>query len=237
MSPELIGSTPRCALAVYAHPDDAEVSCGGSLAQWASAGCDVHLVVCARGDKGSSDPNVDVARLVAGRANEVAEAAKVLGIGEVHSLGLADGEIENDGPLRAELVKITRAVRPDVVVCPDPTAIFFGEHYFNHRDHREVGMAVLDAVSPAASSPLYFPGFGAAWSVSVVYLSASLEANVLVDISKVIDRKADAILCHRSQLGENGEWFGIAMRERAEEAGRLAGVAFAEAFRRIRVGP
>ncbi|HVM01281.1 MAG TPA: PIG-L family deacetylase, partial [Acidimicrobiales bacterium] len=46
--------TPSSALAVYAHPDDPEVSCGGTLARWAAAGAEVHVVVCAAGDKGSS---------------------------------------------------------------------------------------------------------------------------------------------------------------------------------------
>lgn len=233
---ELVGEVPERALAIYAHPDDADVSCGGTLARWAADGCEVHLVVCANGDKGSHEPGTDVGQLIGTRADEVAAGARALGVVEVHRLGLADGEVENDRALRGELVRLIRAVRPDAVVCPDPTAVFFGEHYYNHRDHRIVGWAVLDSVSPAAGSPLYFPESGAAWSVGAVYMSASLEANVLVDITSVIDRKADAILSHHSQLGESGEWFGVAVRERAEEAGRLGGVAFAEAFRRVRLG-
>jgi LmbE family N-acetylglucosaminyl deacetylase len=235
--PELVLEVPERVLAIYAHPDDADVSCGGALALWASSGAEVHLVVCANGDKGSSDPDADVDKLVEERSAEVVAAAAELGISEVHRLGLADGEIENDLRLRAELVRLIRVVRPDAVVCPDPTAVFFGEHYYNHRDHRVVGWATLDAVSPAAASPLYFPSAGSPWPVGTVYLSASLEANVLVDISSVLDRKAGAIACHRSQLGESGEWLGAAMRERAEEAGRLGGVAYAEAFRRVRLGP
>lgn len=236
MAPELVAEVPERALAVYAHPDDADVSCGGTIARWADRGCEVHLVVCAKGDKGSADATSDVEALVETRRTEVAAGARHLGVAEVHHLELADGELENDPATRGELVRLIRELRPDAVVCPDPTAVFFGEHYFNHRDHRMVGWTALDAVSPAAASPLYFPDAGPAWSVATVYLSASLEANVLVDISAVIDRKAGAILCHQSQLGESGEWFGLATRERAEEAGRLAGVAFAEAFRRIRLG-
>ena len=50
-----------------------------------------------------------------------------------------------------------RSVRPDVVCCPDPTAVFFGDAYVNHRDHRVTGWATLDAVAPAAGNPHYFP--------------------------------------------------------------------------------
>ena len=50
-----------------------------------------------------------------------------------------------------QIVAAVRGTRPDVVVCPDPTAVFFGPSYFNHHDHRVVGWSVLDAVSPAAA--------------------------------------------------------------------------------------
>ncbi|MGH9150587.1 MAG: PIG-L deacetylase family protein, partial [Acidimicrobiales bacterium] len=58
---------PARALAVYAHPDDADVSCGGTLARWAAAGAEVGLVVANLGDKGSSDPGADPAALAARR--------------------------------------------------------------------------------------------------------------------------------------------------------------------------
>jgi len=69
-----------------------------------------------------------------------------------------------------------------------------------------------------------------------VFLSGTLEPNVFVDVSDTIVRKADAILCHKSQLGETGEWFRTVVHERAEEAGRAVGVRYAESFRRIRTG-
>src|SRR3954447_8827210 len=77
---ELFAATPSRALAIYAHPDDAEVSCGGTLARWAAAGAEVHVVVCARGDKGSSDPAVDPTELAQRRAAEVAAAGRALGV-------------------------------------------------------------------------------------------------------------------------------------------------------------
>ncbi|HUY30515.1 MAG TPA: PIG-L deacetylase family protein [Acidimicrobiales bacterium] len=232
----VVREIPVRAVAVYAHPDDADVSCGGTLALWSGHGCEVRLVVCAQGDKGATERVADVERLVDVRRAEVAAAALELGIASVDHLGRPDGEVENDVSLRRDLVRVIRDARAEVVICPDPTAVFFGEHYFNHHDHRAVGWAALDAVFPAASSPLYFPDAGEAWPVRHVFLSGSLEANVAVDVTSVIERKADAVRCHRSQLGEEGEWFGEAVRDRAEEAGRLGGVAFAEAFRRVTLG-
>jgi len=230
---EIVVEPPARALAVYAHPDDADVSCGGTLAAWCRAGSKVHLLVCTNGDKGSADPSTNPADLVATRADEVGRAAAVLGLASVTSLGRADGELENDVATRADIVAVIRSLRPDAVLCPDPLAVFFKEGYFNHHDHRVAGWATLDAVAPAASSPLYFPDRGVAHQVSTVYLSGSLEPNVLVDISASIEAKVSAIQCHKSQLGDTGEWSRAVVLESAAEAGGLAGVAFAEPFRRL----
>ena len=233
---QLLDEVPAVALAVYAHPDDGDVSSGGTLARWADAGCEVHLLVCAAGDKGSKDPASDPVELARIRRAESRAAADVLGVRALHHLERPDGELENDLPTREAIVAVIRRVRPEAIVCPDPLAVFFGEHYYNHRDHRVVGFAALDAASPAAASPLYFPSAGPPHSVRVAYLSGSLEANVYVDLGATIDRKAEAVMCHRSQLGDAADPFRAVLRDRAEEAGRLAGVAFAEAFRRVWLG-
>ncbi|HWD24411.1 MAG TPA: PIG-L deacetylase family protein [Acidimicrobiales bacterium] len=233
---EVFLDRPARALAVFAHPDDADVSCGGTIASWADSGCKVHVAICADGDKGASDPRTDSTELVSRRRLEVDAAAKVLGITEVHRLGRRDGEFENDLALRSDLVTLIRSVRPDVMICPDPIAVFFGESYYNHRDHRILGWAALDAVAPAASSPLYFPQAGPPHAVEVVLLSGSLEPNVAIDISQTVARKSDAIACHESQFTDVGEWFRSVVHQRAEEAGRLVDVPFAESFRRITLG-
>jgi LmbE family N-acetylglucosaminyl deacetylase len=229
----LITDSPGTVLAVYAHPDDPDVSAGGTLARWAADGAAVHVCICADGDKGSSDPTTDPAALVALRRHEVAASGQILGVKAHHWLGFRDGELDDDRELRGRLVTLVREIRPDAVVAPDPTAIYFGQHYVNHRDHRVVGWAALDAVSPAAGNPHYFPDAGPAHSVGVVYLSGTLEPDVWVDISATIDVKAAAIACHASQVGESDEWLRRAVRQRAEEAGREAMVGFAEAYRRL----
>ncbi|MGH9067519.1 MAG: PIG-L deacetylase family protein, partial [Acidimicrobiales bacterium] len=184
---------------------------------------------------GTPDPAADPEELVGRRRAEAAGAARLLGLAGQHLLGRPDGEVSDDTVLRGELVGLVRRLRPEVVVCPDPEAVLFGQDYFNHRDHREVGWATLDAVAPAAALPLYFPGAGAPHQVDTVYLSGTLEPDVWVDISASIEAKAAAVLCHASQVGETSEWLRDAMRQRAAEAGRRAGVAYAEGFRRLRL--
>jgi LmbE family N-acetylglucosaminyl deacetylase len=232
---QLLDAVPEKVLAIYAHPDDPDVSCGGTLARWARQGSEVHVVLCTNGDKGTTDPAVDPARLAVQRAAECDEAAKVLGLTDQHVLGYRDGELTDDDGFRGELVGWIRRLRPSMVLCPDPTAVFFGEDYFNHRDHRIVGFAVLDALSPAAALPLYFPDAGPVHQVETVLLSGTLEPTVWVDVSSTIEDKATAVSCHRSQFPGDAEWAADAVRLRAAEDGKRAGVAFAEGFRRLRL--
>ena len=236
----LYDDIPGRVLAIYAHPDDPEISAGGTLARWAAAGAEVHLVVTTRGDKGTSDPAADVDALARLRVEETAAAAKVLGLAGHHHLDHPDGEIADDRPLRLELVRLIRTVRPDVVCCPDPTAVFFGDAYVNHRDHRITGWATLDAVAPAAGNPHYFPELTEeeglrTHQASALFLSGTLEPNVWVDVGATLERKIEALFCHTSQLVETGDWFRDYLRESAIDAGRAAGVQFAEAFRRVSV--
>jgi len=232
-SAQLVAEVPARALAVYAHPDDVEVACGGTLALWARAGCEVHLVVVCRGDKGSTDPEADPAALATIRAEEVADAVDVLGLASCRLVGLPDGEVEVTAQLLGDLVAAVRSLRPEVVVGPDPTALLFGRRYVNHRDHRVVGTATLDAVAPAAAMPHYFPGCGPAWAVRELWLSGTLEPDVHVDIEPVLAVKAAALACHRSQVDVPGELLASVVEQRAEDAGRAAGVRYAESFRRM----
>jgi LmbE family N-acetylglucosaminyl deacetylase len=232
--------TPASALAVYAHPDDPEISAGGTLARWADAGAQVWVLITTRGDKGTTDPDADSDALARLRVEETAKAGEVLGFADHIHLDYGDGELPDDLDLRAAIVRQVRELRPEVVLCPDPTAVFFGDAYFNHRDHRVTGWATLDAVAPAAGNPHYFrdqilAGL-ATHHVRAIYLSGTLEPNCWVDISDALERKIDALFCHASQLTETGDWFREFLRERAEEAGRTAGVRYAETFRRLSFG-
>ncbi len=237
MTGPLVTDAPASALAVYGHPDDPEISAGGTMARWADAGAQVWVLICTRGDKGSQDPDEDRDALARLRIEETEAAGEVLGVAGNYHLDYPDGELTNSPELRAEIVRHVRMLRPEVVLCPDPTQVFFQDRYFNHSDHRATGWATLDAVAPAAGNPHYFPeqlGDGLeTHEVQGVYLSGTFEANCFVDIEDVLERKIEALFCHASQLTETGDWFRGFLREIAEEGGRAAGVRYAEAFRRL----
>jgi LmbE family N-acetylglucosaminyl deacetylase len=221
-------------LAIYAHPDDPDVSCAGTLARWADEGAEVHLVICSAGDKGATADGGDPDGLVERRAAEAEAAARVLGLAGQVNLGYPDGEVDNTIDLRERLVGQIRALRPDVVVSCDPTAVFFGSRYVNHHDHRGVGFAVLDACAPAAASPRYFPETGPPHQVGAIYLSGTLEPDTWEDISTTVDRKVEALRCHRSQVGDDLDLVGEVVRRRAASAGVDGGLECAEAFRVLR---
>jgi LmbE family N-acetylglucosaminyl deacetylase len=224
------------ALAVFAHPDDAEISAGGTLARWCDEGREVHLLVLTSGDRGSDDPARDRAELARTREVETGEAAKVLGLSGWHVLGVHDGELENTAEVRAQVVRTVRQIRPGIVLTCDPTAWFFGGNYFNHADHRTAGATALDSVFPGAGNPHFFAeqlseGLSV-WSVPEVWLGWTNEPNHHQDITGFMDRKLKALAAHKSQV-EGGMlgFFEKWLPAEAEESGKVIGVQHAEAFR------
>src|SRR5439155_15486068 len=95
-------------LAVFAHPDDAEIAAGGTLGKWASEGRQVHLLVLTNGDRGSQDASVDRAELARVRLEETQAAASMLGLAGAEVLGVHDGELANTPEVRAEVVRSIR---------------------------------------------------------------------------------------------------------------------------------
>lgn len=228
-------------LASFAHPDDAEISSGATLAKWVEQGREVHLLVLTNGDRGSADPARDRVELAATRAEETTSAAKLLGLSGIRILEIHDGELENTSGVRAAAVRAVREVRPAIVLTCDPTAWFFENRYFNHADHRTAGAVTLDAVFPAAGNPHFFPeqleeGLSV-WSVPEVWLGWTLQPNHHEDVTGYIDRKLAALAEHRSQL-EDGSigFFEEWLPKEAEEAGRRIGVRHAESFRVLSLG-
>lgn len=236
----VFNDTPSTVLAVYAHPDDMEVSCGGTLARWARLGSSIYSIVCNKGDKGSidaifgEDNNTDES-LAEKRKEESLEAARVLGIKETYFLGYPDGEIKNDQALRQILVKFMRHIKPHLLICPDPTAVFFGNTYYNHVDHREVGWAVLDSGLPACSNPNYFKDAGSPHVIGDVFMSGTLNPNYWVDITEDIEKKVNAILCHKSRVGNIQDSISEIVFKRASREGSLSKTTYAEAFSAIRL--
>jgi LmbE family N-acetylglucosaminyl deacetylase len=223
-------------LAVFAHPDDAEISAGGTLARWAGEGRGVHLLVLTNGDRGSEDPAQDRVELARTRLRETEDAASLLGLVSATVLPTHDGELRNTLEVQSEIARAIRRTRPSIVLTCDPTAWFFGNRYFNHSDHRTAGAVTLDAVFPGAGNPLFFPEQLAeglsAWKVPEVWMGWTLEPNHYQDITGFMDLKLKGLAEHRSQLqggmlGFFEEW----LPTEAVESGRNIGVEHAEAFR------
>lgn len=224
---------PTSAMAIYAHPDDANVAAGGLLALWAREGCAIHLVIICDGAKGSHALTAETGSVRDVRGVELQLAADLLGATTLTSLDQPDGGVTNDEELRSALVGLIRDHKPQVVLGPDPTATFFAGVYVNHHDHRETGWALLDAVAPAAAMPLYFPHMGEPHHVEQLLLSGTHEPDVVADVSGTIDIKVKAILAHSSQLAGDADAIRELVYGRAEQAGRPIGVQFGEAFRSV----
>lgn len=232
---------PARALAVGAHPDDIEFGAGATLATWAAKGCEVSLVICTDGSKGTWDPTADLAELVRTRRHEARAAADALGAtGEVRFLHAVDGELANDRAIRSALAHHIRELRPDVLLGHDPW-----KRYRLHPDHRAAGHLTCDALV-AARDPHFFPEHGVAHHrPSTLLLFEAEDPDHAEQVGPdAVEAKIAALEAHRSQYestmfiagddeaaAEARARFQAGIREGVEAAGRWAGVARAERFR------
>ena len=150
-------AAPARVLAVYAHPDDPEISAGGTLARWAAEGAEVWVLVTTRGDKGTAIPTSIPTRSPRCGWRRPRGGRACSGSPGTVTSTMATASSRTTARCASEIVRVVRELRPDVVLCPDPTAVFFGDGYFNHRDHRVTGWATLDAIAPAAGQPALLP--------------------------------------------------------------------------------
>jgi LmbE family N-acetylglucosaminyl deacetylase len=235
---------PQRALVIVAHPDDIEFGTAGSIMKWTAAGAQVTYVLVTDGAAGSNDPDMTRDVLIPTRQREQRDAAAIAGVTDVRFLGYADGALEPTMALRRDLTRIIREVRPDRVVIMDPTAVLLSMtdeasgqsfDYINHPDHVATGQASLYAVFPSAETRPIFPELLAEGfephHVEELYIGMSDKANIVVDITPFIDRKIQALLAHKTQLGPE-----IEPMIRAWDAGAGAkhGLAYAETFRVMR---
>jgi LmbE family N-acetylglucosaminyl deacetylase len=223
----------RVAMVIIAHPDDADFLYGGTVAKLCAEDWDVVYVLATSGDKGTSDPDMTSERLVETREAEQRSAAAVLGVKDCIFLRHPDGFVDGGDELRGEIVHLLRTHRPDLVITWDAY-----RRGFNHRDHRNVGIAAYDAVFPAARDRLFSPedalGGLDPHKVPELWLAGSEQPDYFVDISDHFDTKLEAVYCHRSQI-QPLPWdeFVRRRREQAVEAGQRSGTPFAESFRRV----
>lgn len=221
---------PKTLMAIMAHPDDIDFGSSGSVAKWCAEGWTVYYVLTTSGDKGTHEPGISGQQLAAIREEEQREAARVLGVKEVFFLGLEDGFVEPNAELRERLVWLFRTYKPDVVLTWDGF-----RPSFNHNDHRNTGIAVRDALFPAVRDRLYFPqhaedGLGE-WRANEILLVGSSEPNYFVDVSDFVERKADAILAHRSQVQSHDR--DELLKQMRERGRRPGGRGLVESFKRV----
>ena len=226
-------------LVIHAHPDDPEFSAGGTIARWTSEGLDVSYCIVTDGSKGTDDRSITRDQLVALRVQEQQAAAEVLGVRNILWLGFPDGEVVPDLNLRQALVKVIRQVRPERIICPDPTTLITSFNTINHPDHRAVGLATLDAIFPAARNHNYFDallGEGLEpMYVREVYLSGSLNPDVWVDITATFERKLAALRCHVSQIRDM-EGLAQRMRDRMQKRDiETTDPVYVEGFRKLKL--
>lgn len=225
------------ALVVFAHPDDAEFLCGGTIARWTRNGTEVEYVCATDGSAGWNGPDRTRKEIAEIRSAELREAAEVLGVKGVAFLDFPDGALVADLDLRRAITREVRRARPAVIATFDPSQYWAGRSYINHPDHRAVGEAVLDVVACDAPTRPQFPelideGFQP-FKVPALWLATEHRgADTKVDIDETIDVKVKALRAHRSQV-ENMGGFDVdaRMREWGSEIAADDEMEYAEAFR------
>jgi LmbE family N-acetylglucosaminyl deacetylase len=218
------------AMVIFAHPDDAEVQCAGTIALWTGAGKSVTYAVLTKGDKGTQDPEMTAENLAKIRQEEQLLAAEALGVGKVLFMENGDGELEVTMDRRKALTRAIREYQPEVVITHDPWM-----RYQLHPDHRATGTLALDALI-SARDRLYFhdqieEGLSP-WRVRRVLLFASDQPDYWVDITSAIDKKINALGKHKSQVIQWPQWEEW-MRKRAENAGAAQKLKLAESFKQL----
>ncbi len=218
------------AMVVFAHPDDAEVQCAGTIARWVEEGKKITYVVMTGGDKGTQDPAMTPEALAKTRREEQLAAAAALGVDKVVFLENPDGELEVNLERRREVTRIIREYQPQVLITHDPWM-----RYQMHPDHRASGTLALDAAISSRDRLYFYDQIQAGLApcrIRRALLFASDEADYWVDISSTLDKKMKALSLHRSQVAQWKNWEEW-LRKRAETQAESHGMKYAEAFKRL----
>ena len=231
--------TGKKVLVLFAHPDDVEFMCGGTIAKLVQDGNEVTYVSATDGNRGMHNTDVTPEMMTEVRRREMLAAAEVLGVKDVFFLGYEDGRLKEVRDLVGDFMRAIRKVRPDILLTFDAW-----RPYELHPDHRTVGFAATEA-GFLANAPWYYPEHTVEklepYKPQAVYLFAPGEPNYWVDISSTIQLKIDALKCHVSQIAEPGfappdamERLPERIRASAARVGEPQGMAYAEALRRLR---
>ena len=224
------------AMAIYAHPDDAEFGMAGTVAKWAKAGVEVTYCMVTNGASGSQDPNITREQLRDTRYAEQRAAAKILGVKHTVFLGYEDGYLYPTLEVRKDVARQIRIHKPDVILCFDPT-MRIADTYVNHPDHIAASEVVLRSINPDASTRQMFPEL---WTdehlephkPKALFLTTFDDKGTAIDIGDVLDTKMKALMAHTSQLWPGAEDM---VRGWAKEAGKRYGYKAAETYRIVRL--
>jgi LmbE family N-acetylglucosaminyl deacetylase len=228
------------ALVVTAHPDDMEFGSAGTLAKWVDEGAEVTLCLGTDGSTGTQDRSLMGAGLRDVRREETQRAAEVIGIRQLVWLDYPDGYVEYSLDLRRDIARVFREYRPHRFMVMDPAPTI--DDFINHPDHRAIGQASLDVSMTAGTTPGHFPelleeGLEPWRGLRELWIAGPGLKPHVVDISRYVDRKVQALMCHRSQVGDNAEEIASFVREYTAQAGKSAGFEYAESFKVIAQGP
>jgi bacillithiol biosynthesis deacetylase BshB1 len=232
MNPALISDPfPADVLAIAAHRDDVEQTCGGTLLRMASRGLRTAILDLTQGEAGTRGSVED-------RASEAAEAARILGVGWRQALDLPDGAVENTLENRLKIVRVLRLLRPRVVIL-----LYWQARHPDHAITAALGYEACFLCCLAkveTELPPHRP-------FKIVYASlyADVRPSFVVDITPFIEQRHAALMAYRSQYANQAAGGGLfvpeeEIRERtfaeARHYGLLAGVRYGEPFVQKEVG-
>lgn len=218
---------PLDVLAVGAHRDDVELTCGGTLARLRRLGRRTGILDLTQGEMGTRGG-------AESRADEAARAADVLGVAMRENLALPDAAITNTPETRMLLAAVLRRWRPAVVIAPAPRG--------RHPDHRVTSQLVRDAVFIAGLAKVApeLPAFRPRKVVhAIAYREDHIKPTFVVDITDDFDTKMAAVRCYASQFdgalqaGEvypTGDPLYHVLRHQAAHYGSLIRCRFGEPF-------
>lgn len=193
---------PERVLVVTAHPDDVDFASSGTVATLTGQGVAVSYCIATDGDAGGFDPAVRREAIPGIRRAEQGEAARLVGVSDLHWLGFPDGRLEPDLALRQAISRVIRIVRPQRVLAQNPERNWTSI-YGSHPDHMAVGEATLRAVYPDARNPFAFPELAAAGleahTVAEVWVMGGPAPDTFVDVTDAYPRKLAALRAHVSQ--------------------------------------
>ncbi len=212
-------------LAIAAHPDDVEITCGGTLIKLAKMGRKVGVLDLTAGEMGTLGDEND-------RWQEASDAAKAMGLTWRAQLGLPDSAVQNDQPSRLKLARMIRDTMPELVILP---------HWEQrHPDHLACSQLGYDACFLAGLKKLDLEG-DPYRPRKIIYSSyfRNNDHSFLVDISEHFEAKCKAVRAYKSQFGnivtakqifQPGIDIYELMQHRAATLGQMVGVRYAEAF-------